>query len=192
MAVFKNMHDENEIIKGCCKGERKAQKHLFEEYSKKMYPVCMRYAKNSEDADDILQEAFIKIFKNIKTFRKESSLYYWIKRIVINTALNYQRSKLYLYPMVDVQDLHGLAEKESTLSSFQLKDLLKLLQTLPDGCRVIFNLYAIEGYQHKEIAEMLGISVGTSKSQYARAKSLLKDKIIDSEKIQYEQFREKF
>jgi len=185
------MLDDNELIKRCNKGDRKAQKALFEEYSKKMYPVCMRYARNSEDADDILQEAFVKVFKNLKKFRKESSLYYWIKRIVINTALNYQRSKLYLYPMVDVQDLHGLAEKEVTLSNYHLKDLLKLLQSLPDGCRVIFNLYALEGYQHKEIAEMMGISVGTSKSQYARAKMLLREMITDLENNQYERLREK-
>jgi len=180
---------EIDLIKACCKGNRKAQRELFEQYGKKMYAICLRYAKKPEDADDILQEAFIKVFKNIKKFRKESSLFYWIKRIVINTALNYQRSKLYLYPMVDVNDLHHLSEREFTLSNFHLQDLLKMVQSLPDGCRVIFNLYAIEGYQHKEIAEMLGISVGTSKSQYARAKSLLKQKITDSENIDYEGLR---
>jgi len=183
--------NDDELIKACCKGDRRAQKLLYDTFSRKMYAVCLRYAKKADDADDILQEAFIKVFKNIKKFRRESSLFYWIKRIVINTALNYQRSKLYLYPMVDVNDLHHLAEQEFTLSSFHLKDLLKILQTLPDGCRVIFNLYAIEGYQHKEIAEMLGISVGTSKSQYARAKSLLKQRILDSENIDYERLRQK-
>jgi RNA polymerase sigma-70 factor (ECF subfamily) len=180
--------NDEDLIKGCAKGERKAQKALYDAYSRKMYAVSLRYAKNQDDADDILQEAFIKVFKHIGSFRKESSLYFWIKRIVINTALNYQRSKLYLYPMVDVNDLSHLADQEFTLSDHNLKDLLKMLQELPDGCRVIFNLYAIEGFQHKEIAEMLGISIGTSKSQYARAKSLLRDKILAAENNRYEKF----
>ncbi|MEN7548886.1 sigma-70 family RNA polymerase sigma factor [Rapidithrix thailandica] len=185
------MLNEDELVKGCIKGERKAQKQLYDTFSKKMMGICMRYSKKSEDAEDILQEAFIKVFKNIKKFRGESSLFYWIKRIVINTAINYHRSKLYLYPMVDVQELHSLADKEFTLSNFQYKDLLIFLKKLPTGCQVIFNLYAIEGYQHKEIAEQLGISEGTSKSQYARAKSLLRDMISEAESNQYEKLRQK-
>jgi RNA polymerase sigma factor (sigma-70 family) len=185
------VENDEVLIKGCAKGDRKAQQALYEAYSRKMYAVSLRYAKNQDDADDILQEAFVKVFKNIGSFRQESSLYFWIKRIVINTALNYQRSKLYLYPMVDVQDLTYLAEQEFTLSDHNLKDLLKMLQELPDGCRVIFNLYAIEGFQHKEIADMLGISIGTSKSQYARAKSLLREKILAAENNRYERLRQK-
>jgi RNA polymerase sigma-70 factor (ECF subfamily) len=183
--------NEEDIIKGCARQERKAQEKLYQLYSKKMYAVCLRYCKNQEDADDILQEAFVKVFNNIKHFRQESSLYYWMKRIVVNTALNYQRSKLYLYPMVDVEELTSLAEQELTLSNYHYKDLINMLQALPDGCRVIFNLYALEGYQHKDIADMLGISIGTSKSQYARAKSLLKDMIVASENAKYERLRQK-
>ncbi|MBX2842449.1 MAG: RNA polymerase sigma factor [Flammeovirgaceae bacterium] len=184
------MISEEKIIKGCCKGDRKAQEFLYTTFSGKMYSICLRYAKKQEDADDILQEAFVKIFNNIKNFRKESSLFYWMKRIMINTALNYQRSKLYLYPMVDVNDLHYLADRDFTLSNIHLEDLLKMLQRLPDGCRVIFNLYAIEGFQHKEIAEMLKINIGTSKSQYSRAKSLLKEMILTSENIYYERLKQ--
>ncbi|MBT28227.1 RNA polymerase sigma factor [Chondrinema litorale] len=185
------MIDEAKLIKGCSKNDRKAQEQLYEHYCKKMFAVCLRYCRKAEDAEDILQEAFVKVFNNISTFRKESSLFFWIKKIVINTALNYQRSKLYLYPMVDVSDLHYLSDKEFTLANIHYNDLLSLLQSLPDGCRIIFNLYAIEGYQHKEIAEMLGISIGTSKSQYSRAKYLLKEKIVSSEKVLYEKLQQK-
>ncbi|MEM1134322.1 MAG: RNA polymerase sigma factor [Bacteroidota bacterium] len=185
------MINEKELIKGCSKHNRKAQQLLYDTYCKKMFAVCIRYCRKAEDAEDILQEAFVKVFNNISSFRKESSLYFWIKKIVINTALNYQRSKLYLYPMVDVNELHYLAEKDMIMTNIQHKDLIKMLQNLPDGCRIIFNLYAIEGFQHKEIAEMLEISIGTSKSQYSRAKFLLKEKIISSEKMLYEKFQQK-
>lgn len=183
------MVDDASLVKGCKKNDRKAQQALYDNYCKKMFAVCLRYCRKSEDAEDILQEAFVKVFSKISSFRSESSLFFWIKKIVINTALNYQRSKLYLYPMVDVEDLHYLSEKEFTLNNIHYNDLIKLLQSLPDGCRIIFNLYAIEGFQHKEIAEMLGISVGTSKSQYSRAKFLLKEKILNTEKVLHEKLQ---
>ncbi|WP_258103333.1 RNA polymerase sigma factor [Marinoscillum sp. MHG1-6] len=177
---------EEELIEGCCKENSKAQQKLYDAYSSSMYPVALRYSKMQQEAEDILQEAFIKVFKNIKTFRKDSSLGYWIKRIVINTALNYQRSKLYLYPMVDVTDLRKHSGTEVTLSSFGYKELMVMIQKLPTGCQIIFNLYAIEGYKHHEIADMLEISEGTSKSQYARAKSLLQKWILENNPEEYE------
>ncbi len=183
------MVDEVKLVKGCKKNDRKAQQALYDYYCKKMFAVCLRYCRKAEDAEDVLQEAFVKVFTKISSFRNESSLYFWIKKIVINTALNYQRSKLYLYPMVDVNDLHYLSDKDFTLDNIHYKDLIKLLQSLPDGCRVIFNLYAVEGFQHKEIAEMLGISIGTSKSQYSRAKLLLKEKLINSDKVLHEKLQ---
>lgn len=150
-----------------------------------MYVVALRYTKMQQEAEDIIQEAFIKVFKNIKGFREDSSLGYWIKRIVINTALNHQRSKLYLYPMVDVTEMVETPSSELTISDFSHKELLAMIKELPSGCQVIFNLYAIEGYKHHEIADMLQISEGTSKSQYARAKSLLKERILENELIAY-------
>ncbi|MDN5202561.1 RNA polymerase sigma factor [Fulvivirgaceae bacterium BMA10] len=183
------MLDEDQLIAGCCKGDRKSQWELYDHFSKKMMVICMRYSKGTQEAEDILQEAFIKVFKNIKNFKRESSLFYWIKRIVINTALNHQRSKLYLYPMVDVTELKHQAEREVLLSHIELNDLLEMVQSLPTGCQVIFNLYAIEGYKHKEISKMLNISEGTSKSQYARAKELLQKKLLDQENLNYERYR---
>lgn len=183
------MIHENDLIEGCLKGERRWQRALYDRFSKKMMGVCLRYCKAQQEAEDVLQESFIKVFENIKNYRGESSIEYWIKRIVINTALNAQRSKLYLYPMVDISDMSGTLDQDTSLSGFHYADLLKMIQELPTGCRIIFNLYAIEGYKHQEIAEMLNISEGTSKSQYARAKSLLQQTLRTSEGMVYERYK---
>ncbi|MEO1049189.1 MAG: RNA polymerase sigma factor [Bacteroidota bacterium] len=179
------MLSEKELVEGCIKGNRNAQRDFYEYYSKKVFITCLRYSKCQDEAEDILQECFIKVFKNLKNFRGDSKLETWIKRIAINTALNYQRSKLYLFPMVDVEHVKNEFEEDFTLSNYHFKELLKMIQELPSGCQVIFNLYAIEGYNHKEISEMLGVSVGTSKSQYARAKSLLKEMLGEEQKVSY-------
>lgn len=164
------------------------QRALYEKYAGGMLVVCMRYCKNKDDAEDVLQEAFIKVFKNIKSFRGDSTLGYWIKRVVINTALNHQRGKLYLFPMVDINQIDSNEMDDMVLDNYQLEDLLKMIQSLPVGCQVIFNMYAIEGYKHREIAKMLDITEGTSKSQYARARSLLRRMISDSDNINYENY----
>lgn len=176
---------EEKLIKGCQKGKKEYQQALYDKYCNGMYLVALRYSKMQQEAEDIIQESFIKVFKNIKNFRKDSSLAYWIKRIVVNTALNHQRSKLYLYPMVDVNDLDNWSEKESVISALGYEELLGLIQELPTGCQVIFNLFAIEGYKHHEIAKKLQISEGTSKSQYSRAKTLLAEKVMQRDKIRY-------
>ncbi len=181
---------DDDLIQDCCKGERNAQQKMYDKYSGQMYSVALRYSKMQQEAEDILQEAFLKVFQNIKTFRKDSSLVYWIKRIVVNTALNHQRSKLYLYPMVDVNDLKNRYTEEVSIAGFGHEELLKLIRKLPAGCQVIFNLYAIEGYKHHEIAKELNISEGTSKSQYARAKSLLQGWVIENNKINYDRAEE--
>jgi RNA polymerase sigma-70 factor (ECF subfamily) len=153
-----------------------------------MMTVCLRYSKTTAEAEDILQEAFVKIFNAIKDFRQESKLETWITRIMVNTALNVQRRKLYLYPMVDVEELE-LPEEEVSISGIHFTQLIEMIQALPQGCQVVFNLFAIEGYSHKEIAEQLGISEGTSKSQFARAKSLLQQRIT-KESQYYERYGE--
>ncbi len=173
------MLDEKDLISACSKGDRKAQHQLYEMFSPQMYPVCLRYAKSELEAEDILQEAFIKIFAKIDTFRSESSLFHWIKRVVINTALNSSRGKLYMFPMVDIDYVGNTFEYEQIISSMNYADLLQLIQELPGGCRAVFNLYAVEGYPHKEIAKMLNVSEGTSKSQYSRAKALLQEKLME-------------
>ena len=184
------MLEHNELIEACIKGDRVAQKNLYDIFSKKMYMVCLRYTKSQQEAEDVLQESFIKIFKNIKSYRGESRFSYWIKRIVVNTALNSQRKKLYMYPMVDIDDVKNKAEGSKVFANFNLEELLKLIRELPTGCQTVFNLFAIEGYSHKEIAKMLEVSEGTSKSQFARARKLLQEKIAEEEKFErYERFK---
>ena len=178
------MLDEKELVKGCAKGERAAQQALYDLYCRKLMAVCIRYAKNVPEAEDILQEGFVRIFSGLRSFRFESKLGTWMTRIMINTALNQQRKSLYLLPMIDVEDA-GLREDEKiSLADFHLSELIAIIQGLPDGCRIVFNLFAIEGYSHKEISEMLGISESTSKSQYFRAKNLLRAK-LEKVKVNY-------
>ena len=182
------MLSEQELIEGCRKGNRAFQKALYDGYCRKMLVVCLRYSKTTAEAEDILQEAFVKVFQGIKDFRQEAKLETWITRIMVNTALNVQRKKLYLYPMVDVAEIN-LPEEEMSISGIHFTQLLEMIQSLPQGCQIVFNLFAIEGYSHKEIAESLGISEGTSKSQFARAKSLLQAKLL-KESTYYERYGE--
>lgn len=183
------MQTEKDLIEDCIKENRAAQKALYERYCRKMMVVCQRYAKSMQEAEDILQDGFIKVFANIKSFRGDSRLDTWMTRIMINTALNAQRQKLYLIPMVDVEAIDLREEEQVSLSGIHLEELITMIQSLPDGCRLVFNLFAIEGYSHKEIGTMLSISEGTSKSQYNRAKSLLKAKLSQQDN-KYEKFGE--
>lgn len=182
------MLSEEELINGCRRGDRAFQQALYERYCRKMMAVCLRYSRTTAEAEDILQEAFVKVFHALKDFRQESKLETWITRIMVNTALNSQRKKMYLYPMVDVEKI-DVPEDEVSISGIHFMQLLDMVQALPQGCQVVFNLFAIEGYNHKEIADLLGISEGTSKSQYARARSLLQAKLL-KESSYYERYGE--
>jgi RNA polymerase sigma factor (sigma-70 family) len=186
--TFGFMLNEQELIEGCHKGDRSFHEALYERYCRKMLVVCLRYSKTTAEAEDILQEGFVKVFQGLKNFRQESKLETWMTRIMVNTALNSQRKKLYLYPMVDVENI-DVPEEEVSISGIHLMQLLEMMQSLPQGCQVVFNLFAIEGYNHKEIGEMLGISEGTSKSQYARARSLMQAKLL-REPSYYEKYGE--
>lgn len=174
--------DEKELIKGCIDGDRQSQEKLYQNFSGTMFAICLRYAKARQEAEDVLQESFIKVFRQIKNYKGEAPLVFWIKRIVINTALNSQRSKLYLHPMVDVDDLKESPGEAKEVAEYTMDELMTMIKELPGSCQVIFNLYAIEGYKHQEIAEMLEISVGTSKSQYYRAKFLLRERMKEKNK----------
>lgn len=182
------MLTEQELIEGCRQGQRAIQRALYERYCRKMLVLCLRYSKTTAEAEDILQEGFVKVFNAIKDFRQESKLETWITRIMVNTALNVQRKKLYLLPMIDVTDLE-LPEKEVSIAGIHHDQLMEMIQSLPQGCQIVFNMFAIEGFSHKEIAEQLGISEGTSKSQFARAKSLLQQKLL-KESNYYERYGE--
>lgn len=170
------MLSERELVEGCRNGERACQKALYDRFCKKMMVVCLRYSKSTMEAEDMLQEGFVRVFQGLKGFRHDAKLETWMTRIMVNTALNHHRKKLYLYPMVDIEDL-DLPQHEISLSGVQFSQLIEMVQGLPQGCQVVFNLFAIEGYSHKEIAGTLGISEGTSKSQYARARMLLMNRL---------------
>ncbi len=172
------MQSEDELIRGCLRQEPVHQRRLYDYYAARMLTVCLRYTKNRMEAEDILQEGFVKVFHNLEKFRKECPLEQWIKRIMINTALKHLRGQnlvifddeLPVFEQVSV-------EESSVLAEYSFQELLKMIQSLAPGYQAVFNLYAIEGYTHKEIAEMLEISEGTSKSQYARAKNILQEMI---------------
>jgi RNA polymerase sigma factor (sigma-70 family) len=172
------MLNEQELVQACLQNDRIAQRKLYQAYAGKMMVVCMRYAKDRSEAEDVLQEAFVRVFQKLDTFKFESPLLMWIRKIVVNTALNHLRVQKAWQNLEDLNGYsHGLGHETTALDGLQLQDLLTMVQSLPNGCRTVFNLYAIEGYQHDEIAELLGISAGTSKSQYSRARVLLQDMV---------------
>jgi RNA polymerase sigma-70 factor (ECF subfamily) len=183
---------EEKLIEMCTKGNGEAQRLLYERFYKKMYVVALRYSKTTFEAEDILQESFIKIFAAIENFKKDSTLDYWVKRIVINTALKQNRRMFDKMHMDDVDDMvEEPASEVFADQSYDFKELLAIIQQLSPGYQAVFNLYAIEGYKHNEIAEMLGISEGTSKSQYARAKALIQKMLAKDEEKVYEKQRER-
>lgn len=163
------------------------QRLLYERYAGKLFVVCKRYVKDTDEAEDVLQDAFVKVYQHIGTFRAECPLEAWLKRIVINTALKHLRKQKPWENTVDVNDLAPmLPQADESLPALNYQYLLRLVQELPPGCRTIFNLYAIEGYNHPEIADLLDISEGTSKSQLFRARALLQQKLYNEERIQDE------
>ena len=151
------------------------QHELYNRFAPKMYGVCLRYASNAEEAEDILQEGFIKIFNKINSYRGEGSFEGWIRRIFVNTAIEHFRKKTYLQPIGEIEENTVEGKYLSVLDNLAEKDIIQLIQQLSPGYRTVFNMYVVEGYSHKQIAEMLGISEGTSKSQLSRAKLILQD-----------------
>jgi RNA polymerase sigma factor (sigma-70 family) len=169
------MNDES-LLKACVAGDPKGQRLLFDTFAPKMLTVAMRYIKDKERAEDVLQDAFVKVFQNIQNFKLEGSLEGWIRRIVVNTALDQiRRDKMHQTDLELDNVAFELPELSHTEERLQAEYLMKLIQALPDGYRMVFNLYAIEGYSHKEIGDMLGITESTSKSQYSRAKNAIRE-----------------
>ena len=173
--VSNHMSSESDLIQGCIREDRKMQYELYERFSPKMYGVCLRYAANVEEAEDLLQEGFMKVFKKISSFRSEGSFEGWIRRIFVNTAIEQFRKKSYLQPITEQEENSIEGKYISVLDNLAEKDIISLIQQLSPGYRTVFNMYVVEGYTHKQIAETLGISEGTSKSQLSRAKLILQD-----------------
>lgn len=174
-----SIEDQNkgdwELVEGCINGNPKMQKELYERFARKMMGVAFRYCESNEEAQDVLQDAFIKIFERMSSFKKEGSLEGWVRRIVVNTALdNIRKNKKSKYS-VDLTEANYLeGDKDFILEKMNAQEILALLRTIPTGYRTVFNLYAIEGYSHKEIAAQLEITENTSKSQYSRAKAFMR------------------
>jgi RNA polymerase sigma factor (sigma-70 family) len=175
----KTYHTEVELIKDCLNGKRVAQEALYQKYSPTMFGTCLRYMNDETKAEEIMIAGFLKVFNHLDKYKNEGSFEGWIRKIMINEALNELRKrKVWVEP---IESANFVSAESYAVDNFAAEDLLKLIQALPTGYQTVFNLYAIEGYSHKEIADMLGISEGTSKSQLNRARAMLQKNISEQE-----------
>ena len=165
------------LVRDCISGKREAQKRLYQHFQKKMFGVCLRYAKDHTEAEDILQDGFIRVFNHLHQFKNKGSLEGWIKKIMINTALERFRKKEVLYISNEVEEYEEQFNYEDTIGEISSQDLMKLIRELTPQYRTVFSLFAIEGYTHQEISKMLKISVGTSKSNLSRARIILQEEV---------------
>ena len=175
--------NQKELIAGCLRGDRQCQIELFQQFSGKLLAVCIRYTRHRMEAEDILQDAFVKIFTNLEKYEGKGSFEGWMRRIVVNTALkNYNKSS-YQKEKIGLEDYQEGILNPEVLSSLHEEEILKLVSQLPDGYRVVFNLYVIEGFSHREIAEQLEIQESTSRSQLVKARKMLQSKITQLMRI---------
>jgi len=165
------------LLKECKRGKSRSQEELYRRFASAMYGLCLQYASNEEDAQDIMQEGFIKVFAKLDQVKNPAALPGWIRRVMINTALEKYRSQVILQRVDEVREEHHEEAGNDALDRLSCDELVGLIQTLTPRYRVVFNLYAIEGFTHQEISEELGISIGTSKSNLSRARGVLQEKI---------------
>jgi len=167
-----------QLIKNCIKQDAKAQSQLYKQYASKLFSLCLKYSKNYAEAEDNLHDAFITVFSKIDQYNNKGSFEGWLKRITINTSLQRYRQNIGVYDIIDEGNIEDVAVDIND-DNLSIDFLLKIIQELPDRYRLIFNLYVLDGYSHVEISELINISTGTSKSNLARARLILKDKIED-------------
>lgn len=172
---------EKDWIEGCKRQNREAQHALYEFFSGKMYTLCCRYIKDKMEAEDVLVMAFTKIFERIDQYKNEGSFEGWIRRIMVNESLSYLRKNKNMYLETDIEAADREPDYDRIESQMEAEDLMKLIAALPMGYRIVFNLYAVDGFSHQEIAEQLGISENTSKSQLSRARALLQKKLLEAD-----------
>jgi len=183
MVLDKQNMSEEEMIKGCLKNNPLAQRTLYNKLGPKMMGVCLRYMTNMEEAQDVLQDGFVKVFDKLGAYSGAGSFEGWTRRIFVNTALDAIRKNKKLKHQTQIDDVSfALKSNDFIFETLVAEDLLKVLQDLPLGYKTVFNLYAIEGYSHKEIAKKMNVTVSTSKSQFSRAKAMLREKITELEK----------
>ena len=176
---------EEAILKGCLNNDVSAQRELYNKYSSKMLAVCYRYGHNREDAEDMLQEGFIKVFLQIHTFENRGAFEGWVRRIIVHTCINILKKNKKFNESVDIIYATGIQIREESVPVIiQAKQVVECIRLLPIGYRTVLNLYAVEGYSHREIADMLDIEESTSRSQYTRAKAMLEDILIKKKIIQ--------
>ncbi len=181
------MIPENEIIEGCKIGKSYEQGLLFKQYAPKLLGICYRYYNNKDEAEDVLQESFIKILVNIRKYKQKGSFEGWLKKIVINTALNNYRAQIRYNKLIEAEEYNQQSalfdeSKEKTKLLYTEKEIMGVIQQLPPGYKLVFNLYVLDKYHHSEIAEMLNISVSTSKSQLSKARKVLRKELVKLEK----------
>lgn len=176
-AAGNQSYNESDLLEGCINGDRKMQRELYNRFAAKMYGVCLRYAGSTSEAEDILQEGFIKVFRKLSSYRGEGSFEGWIRRIFVNTAIEFYRKKTYLQPITEQEESTIEGNYLSVLDNLAEKDIIQLVQQLSPGYRTVFNMYVVEGYTHRQISELLHISEGTSKSQLSRAKQILQEMV---------------
>ena len=170
--------EDYDLVRACIKGNPRAQKALFDKYAQKMFSVCLRYMRKTEEAEDALQDSFIKIFCKLPNFKYEGVLEGWIRRIVVNSCLDQIRKNSKFLNDVQAEEVeYKLDQNSFIVENLMAQDLMNLIQKMPDGYRLVFNMFAIEGFSHQEISEHLGITESTSKSQYLRARAYLRDRI---------------
>ena len=165
------------LIKSCIDRQANAQRELYERFSPQMLGVCYRYARDMSEAEDILQEGFIKVFQKIEAYHFKGTLEGWIRKIMVHTAIDFLRKRKQQMKETEIQEAMGEEVSDEIIDRLELEYLYGVIQSLPTGYRLVFNLYAIEGYSHQEIGTQLGISASTSRSQYTRARTLLKKRI---------------
>ncbi|SFB54378.1 RNA polymerase sigma factor [Algoriphagus aquimarinus] len=172
-----NFSTESGLLQGCLQGDRLAQRHLYDQYSGKFLAICIRYLKDREHAEDVMIEGFMKIFEKLPQFQSKGSFEGWMKRIIVTQALMTLRSNRHLMMEINMENETEFQDHNYELNHMETEDLMRMVESLPVGYRTVFNLFAIEGFSHQEIGDLLGISESTSKSQLNRARNTLKEKI---------------
>jgi RNA polymerase sigma-70 factor (ECF subfamily) len=179
------MQEFKEIIEGCVRGEKRWQDTLYKRFSSLLYGICLRYAKNKMEAQDVLQEVFVKVFTNIHTYHHDGSFEGWLRRIAVNTSITHYRKNLKHAYHDDIDEVVRLNDEPVVFTDleFTQEELMTCIGKLPHGYKTVFNLYVVEGFMHKEIGDMLGIDVNTSKSQLSRAKTYLQKELAEISKV---------
>ncbi|MCJ8209438.1 sigma-70 family RNA polymerase sigma factor [Mucilaginibacter sp. RS28] len=183
---LKHKPTTEDLIRDCKAGSRKGQEMLYKQFAGKMLGVCMRYAVDKMEAEDMLQNGFVRVFQKINDYRGEGSFEGWVRRIMVHSSIEYYRKHHKMMQVVEQDELPEQAVNASATANLDARDLMALIQKLSPGYRMVFNLYAIEGYSHKEIADIMGITEGASKSQLSRARAILKEQVIKMEGRKYE------